>query len=135
MQISKFGQKFTRPSGITQLMKDLGQAFSENHPELCMLGGGNPALIPEAQSLFAQIMQEMIDSGSYAEMLGYYDGPQGNLKFRQLLAEYLSKQNGWSIGPNNIALTNGSQNSFFKGGKTHKKLCFLLVQFACRGDA
>lgn len=113
MNLSKFGKKFTRQSGINQLMQDLGEAASSNHPDLCMLGGGNPAFIPEAQALFGQEMKALIDNNLFERMIGLYDGPQGEQSFRQVLADYLNKQFNWSIGPQNISLTNGSQNSFF----------------------
>ena len=113
MQLSKFGTKFTQQSGINQLMVDLGEAYNSNHPDLCMLGGGNPAFIPEAQALFGKEMERLIDNNLFERMVGIYDGPHGEQNFREVLAEYLNKTFGWSIGPNNISLTNGSQNSFF----------------------
>ena len=113
MQLSKFGSKFYRPTGINQLMADLGDAFVKGHPDLCMLGGGNPAFIPEAQELFAREMQKLVSSKDFAQAIGTYDGPHGNQRFREVLADYLNDQYGWGLSANNIALTNGSQNSFF----------------------
>lgn len=113
MQLSKFGQKFTQKSAINQLMVDLGEAYNSNHPDLCMLGGGNPAFIPEAQALFSQEMSHLLDSEVFNRMVGIYDGPHGEKTFREVLSTYLNGKFGWSIGPQNIALTNGSQNSFF----------------------
>lgn len=94
-------------------MLDLGEAYTSNHPDLCMLGGGNPAFIPEAQALFAKEMERLIDNNLFERMVGIYDGPQGEQSFREVLADYLNKQFNWNIGPQNISLTNGSQNSFF----------------------
>lgn len=113
MKLSKFGTKFTQQSGINQLMVDLGEAYNSNHPDLCMLGGGNPAFIPEAQSLFKQEMERLIENNSFERMIGIYDGPHGEQRFREVLASYLNQTFGWSISPKNISLTNGSQNSFF----------------------
>ena len=113
MKLSKFGPKFTKQSGINQLMIDLGEAYTSNHPELCMLGGGNPAFIPEAQTLFDKEMERLIDNDLFQRMVGIYDGPHGEQRFRDVLAEYLNEQFGWGIDSSNIALTNGSQNSFF----------------------
>lgn len=111
--LSRFGEKFTRQSGVGQLMVDLGEAYQSNHPDLCMLGGGNPAFIPQAQALFAKEMESLIDNKQFERMVGIYDGPQGEQTFREVLSAYLNQQFGWSIGPENISLTNGSQNSFF----------------------
>ena len=113
MQLSKFGEKFTRESAIHQLMHDLGEAFTSGHPNLCMLGGGNPAFIPEAQALFVKEMEALIDSGMFANMVGIYDGPKGEKKFIEVLSDYLNEKFNWGISPHNISLTNGSQNSFF----------------------
>ena len=113
IRLSSFGEKFTRQSGIGQLMVDLGEAFQSNHPDLCMLGGGNPAFIPAAQELFSKEMETLIDNNLFESMVGIYDGPQGEQSFRQVLSKFLNAQFNWSIGPENISLTNGSQNSFF----------------------
>jgi valine--pyruvate aminotransferase len=113
MKLSKFGEKFTRQSGINQLMHDLGEAAHSNHPDLCMLGGGNPASISAAQALFGKEMKALIDNNLFERMVGIYDGPQGEQKFREVLSEYLNQKFDWNIGPQNISLTNGSQNSFF----------------------
>ena len=94
-------------------MVDLGEAYQSNHPDLCMLGGGNPAFIPQAQALFRKEMNTLIDNNLFERMVGIYDGPQGEQSFRQVLSEFLNQQFDWSIGPENISLTNGSQNSFF----------------------
>ena len=113
MQLSKFGTKFSRPSTINELMQDLGDAFHSDHPDLCMLGGGNPAFIPEAQAVFAKEMEALIDGDDFQKMIGIYDGPQGNMRFIKVLCDYLNDKFSWGITPENISLTNGSQNSFF----------------------
>ncbi len=113
MKLSKFGEKFTQTSGINQLMIDLGNAMNSNNPEVCMLGGGNPAMVPEAQALFKKEMEALIENKQFESMIGIYDGPQGATNFRTVLSEYLNQQFDWGITPDNISLTNGSQNSFF----------------------
>ena len=113
MKLSTFGRKFTKKSAINQLMVDLGEAYASNHPDLCMLGGGNPAFIEEAQALFTREMEVLIENGLFQNMVGIYDGPQGEKKFREVLSAFLNEQFAWNITPNNISLTNGSQNSFF----------------------
>lgn len=113
MKLSNFGIKFTRQSGIGQLMKDLGNANAKSQNTICMLGGGNPAGIPQAQTLFKREMELLMESGEFQSMLGLYDGPSGELAFREALSKYLNQEFNWSIEPENISLTNGSQNSFF----------------------
>ena len=56
--LSKFGTKFTRKAGITELMDDLGAAMAGGN--MLMLGGGNPAHIPAVQARFRQRMEEIL---------------------------------------------------------------------------
>ena len=145
MYLSKFGEKFTRGSAITELMHDLGNAFHSKNPDLCMLGGGNPAFLPEAQEVFAKEMEQLIANGLFQEMVGIYDGPEGGKSFIDVLCRYLNKQFDWAITTENISLTNGSQNSFFylfnllagemPNGKTHKILFPLSPEYVGYADA
>lgn len=113
MQYSTFGEKFTRPSGISQLMDELGKANQSDNPDLVMLGGGNPAIVPEAHRVFLQECEQLHLNGNMTNMLALYDGPQGNEAFIQALANMFADEYGWDITTDNILLTNGSQSSFF----------------------
>ena len=113
MKFSKFGQKFTKQSGILRLMDDLGQAMSGNS-DLLMLGGGNPGHIPEVQTYFRKRMEQILgDQNNFEKLIGNYDPPQGDLTFTTALADLLRETYDWDIRPENIALTPGSQSSFF----------------------
>ncbi len=112
MNLSKFGEKFTRKAGITQLMDDLGEAMAKD--EMLMLGGGNPAHIPAVQDRFRKRMMDILaEPKGFESMIGNYDSSRGNAAFIEALADMLRETFGWAIGPENIALTNGSQNAFF----------------------
>lgn len=111
MTFSIFGDKFTRFSGITRLMGDMNDGLRT--PGAVMLGGGNPAKIPEMQVYFQQLFQEMLAQGKLTEALCNYDGPQGKDVLLKALATMLREELGWQIEPQNIALTNGSQSAFF----------------------
>ena len=114
MQFSRFGEKFTGPSGVLTLMDDLGSALAAGTGRVLMLGGGNPARIPEMAARFRQRMLDMLeDEDSFARMVGDYSAPEGHRAFIAALAELLRRTYGWKIGPEHIALTNGSQTSFF----------------------
>lgn len=113
MKLSAFAQRFAADSGINLLMEDLGAAMAGGQ-EVLMLGGGNPAHIAEAQALFRERMQQLLDEpAEFARMVGDYDSPQGNRDFLIALAELLNREYGWGLTPDNIALTNGSQSAFF----------------------
>lgn len=112
MKLSSFGQKFTGESGILQLMDDLGQAASQ--PGVIMLGGGNPAHIPAVQAAFRDAMARILDSEhDFEDLISAYAAPQGDTAFTAALAALLQREYGWPIGPEHIALTNGSQTAFF----------------------
>ena len=113
MEFSRLGQKFTAHSGILQLMADLGEALSSDEPVI-MLGGGNPAKIPQVQQVLRQRMYDiLVDEDRFDSIIGDYAPPAGNLAFRQAVADLLRREFGWPLGPENIALTNGSQTAFF----------------------
>ena len=64
MKFSKFGQKFTQPTGISQLMDDLGDALKSDQP-INMLGGGNPARIDAVNELFLETYQALGNDSSF----------------------------------------------------------------------
>ncbi|MFH1715850.1 MAG: valine--pyruvate transaminase [Planctomycetota bacterium] len=113
MKISKFGRKIAKVSGIGRLMDDLGGALSHRHDTL-MLGGGNPAHIPDVQKCFRESMEALLrDGDAFERAIGNYDPPGGNREFIAAIAELLRSELGWDVEPKNIALTNGSQTAFF----------------------
>jgi len=111
MNFSDFGLRFAGYSGITHLMDDLNEGLLQDG--VVMLGGGNPAAIPEAIAIFEKAIEKLQASGDLVRALANYDGPQGKTVFLETLAEFFKEQFGWSISSRNIALTHGSQSSFF----------------------
>ena len=113
MKFSDFGKRFSVEIGIGELMDDLGDALVSD-PAPLMLGGGNPAHVPEVQALFRSRMEAILSrAGEFERVIGNYDTPQGAKSFVGAIADLLHDEFGWKIGPENIALTNGSQNAFF----------------------
>ncbi len=110
---SKFGERYTRPTGALELMQDLGVAMDGEHSTL-LLGGGNPGSIPDVQAIFKRRLAEIAASDeSFERLVGRYAHPNGERRFRRLLAELLAREYGWSLTADNIALTAGSQAGFF----------------------
>jgi valine--pyruvate aminotransferase len=110
---SILGEQFTRGSGIMELMDDLGKAMSDPDSVQAMLGGGNPASIPQANALWRKRMEEILATpGELEAMLSNYDTPQGKDLFLKSLADYLSRNFGWKISEKNITITTGSQQGF-----------------------
>jgi valine--pyruvate aminotransferase len=113
MKVSEFGKKIATTSGIGQLMDDLGDALGKGQ-DVLMLGGGNPAHIPEVQAYFRESMVKLLENGrEFERAVGDYDPPQGNKEFIRAVATLLRREFGWDIQSKNVALTNGSQSAFF----------------------
>lgn len=114
MKFSKFGSRLSSDSGILQLMNDLGSAVNTAPgEELYMLGGGNPSHIPEVQSILQEELRAVVeDKINFNNLVGNYDGPQGNETFIKSLTEMFRGEYGWDIDESHIAITNGSQSSF-----------------------
>ena len=111
MKFSQFGQKFSQKTGALQLMDDL--AFAANSGQIqAMLGGGNPARIPEVEAVFQQAYSDLGAAG-FSAVVASYSGSQGDAAFLQTLADFFNRQYAWGITPAHIAITNGSQNAFF----------------------
>lgn len=114
-QISKIGQTLSGPSGIVELMDDLGAALAGGgSSEMLMLGGGNPAHVPRMQAVWRERLREIVSDEAFCDqMLANYDGPAGNPQFRKSVAACLRETYGWDVGPENISITNGGQTAFF----------------------
>ena len=145
MDVSKFGKKLAVPSGIGQLMEDLGAAASLEG-DVFMLGGGNPAHIPEVEQCFRRSMTALLEDGRrFEQAIGYYDPPEGNREFIEAVASLLQRRFGWPIGPRHIALTSGSQLAFFilfnlfageyEDGTRRKVLLPLIPEYIGYSDA
>lgn len=110
--LSDFGHRFARGTGAYQLMADLGAAAEL--PNALMLGGGNPALIPDMEAVFRRELVRLADDPNlYRHWGGCYSAPEGDAKFRHAIADMLKKHCGWPLTAANIALTAGSQSAFF----------------------
>lgn len=92
-------------------MEDLAEGLQQEH--MVMLGGGNPALIPEVHEVYRQTVAKLLENGKLLSALENYDGPQGNEEFLDALADYFNHHYQWGITRRNISLTHGSQSAFF----------------------
>jgi valine--pyruvate aminotransferase len=113
LKLSTFGHKFAADSGIVGLMDDLGNALQEN-PAMLMMGGGNPGRLPAMERVFQHRLEAVMqDPQQRHRLFGRYQSPQGDRDFRASVAELLAEQFGWPLGPDNVAISNGSQSAFF----------------------
>jgi len=113
LKLSTFGKRFASDSGIVGLMDDLGNALLEN-PDMIMMGGGNPGRVPTMEAVFRQRLDAALqDPEQRHRLFGRYQAPQGDLDFRQSVADLLAGEFGWKLGAGNIAIANGSQSAFF----------------------
>jgi len=109
---SRFAQRFVRGGGTRLLMDDLGEVLAGD-VAYHNLGGGNPARIPAMQAVFRERLGNALASGAFDLVSGSYDGPQGNRAFLCAVRDLLRREYGWDVGLENIAMTAGSQSSFF----------------------
>ncbi|HCN28853.1 MAG TPA: valine--pyruvate transaminase [Verrucomicrobiales bacterium] len=132
---SQTGRRLAGPSGIQELMDDLGGALAL-HPEMRMLGGGQPAAIQCVQEIWRSRIAEMLaDESTLDRALLNYDPPGGNPLFREAMAAFLRRECGWEVSLDNIAVLPGGQTAFFllfnllagetEGGK--KRVIFPLM--------
>jgi valine--pyruvate aminotransferase len=111
---SNFGQHLGCGSGIEDLMDDLGHAMASGGPDLKMLGGGQPARIPEMNAVWRRRMEELIgEMGGLERALTTYDPPRGNPHFLEAIAELFRDTFGWDLTQENVAVTSGGQTAFY----------------------
>jgi len=113
-EFSEFGERLCMGSGIEELMDDLGNALAHGGPDTRMLGGGQPAHIPEVNALWRRRIEEILATpGGMEKMLSNYDPPRGNPMFLDAIAKLFQESFGWDITAKNVAITSGGQTAFF----------------------
>jgi valine--pyruvate aminotransferase len=109
-EFSQLGNRLGCGSGIEELMDDLGHALASGGPEIRMLGGGQPASIPEMNDVWRRRLEELLEEpGGLDCALTRYDAPRGNPRFLAAIAKLFKDTFGWDLGPENIAITSGGQ--------------------------
>ena len=111
---SAYGERFAQPSGILELVNDLGEAMASGDENLCMLGGGNPSPVPAMEACFREQWRDLADRPDQLDaVLGKYDTSQGSPTFLKALADFLNERYDWGITSENIGICNGSQTAFY----------------------
>lgn len=112
LRFSAVGDLFDADSPTRALMDDLGAV--QRSPEAFLnLGGGNPARVPEVHTHFATRLAQLASERRLDSAFAGYEDPQGPLAFREQVAGFLSRRQGWPVSAENILCTAGSQASFF----------------------
>ncbi|MFT4176948.1 MAG: valine--pyruvate transaminase [Luteolibacter sp.] len=113
-EFSEFGQHLGKGSGIGELMDDLGHALASGGPDLKMLGGGQPAQIPEMNAVWRRRLEELLaEPDGLARAVTAYDPPSGNPRFLEAMATLFWEEFGWEITAENVAVTAGGQTAFY----------------------
>jgi valine--pyruvate aminotransferase len=113
-ELSTFGQRLSQGSGIFELMEDLGHALASGGDDVLMLGGGQPAHIPEVDALWrARLATIMATPGELEHVLGNYEPPAGNTALRRSVADLFRRTFGWPLSEENVGVTSGGQTAFF----------------------
>jgi len=111
--LSSFGERYAGHTGIGELMSDISAPPANPAEPLCMLGGGNPAIIPELSDAWAEATRATLADPGFRRLVGAYDSHIGPDGFRDALAECFSREYGWPITRKNVGLVNGSQLAAF----------------------
>mgnify|MGYP000719452791 CR=1 FL=1 len=141
---SELGERMSRSTGIGELMEDLGHALALD-PDMRMLGGGNPAIVPEFMKVAKGRLEAMLrESETMDALLGKYDPPRGHPGFVEAFAGLLRRTYGWPVGAENVAVTSGSQCATFflvnllagrgRDGKSKKILLPLSPEYLGYAD-
>lgn len=94
-------------------MNDLGEAVSLR-PDMLMLGGGNPAAIPEMQELWRESARLFFaDQTAFDKSLVSYDAPQGDPDFLNAFAKLFRERFNLPIDSQNVAVVSGAQLGAF----------------------
>ncbi len=131
MEFTDFGNKLSSHSGILQLMDDIAKPLPSGVVPK-PLGGGNPARVKEVEEAYRRELEKLLSDGEkFEDVICHYDSPQGRVSFIEAVAEFFHSEYGWPVGPENIAITNGSQSAMFYlfnlfAGKTGEKTKTLL---------
>jgi len=143
-RLSSFGERFSGHTGILDLMKDLSEAPADSDSPFCMLGGGNPAVIPELTLAWRDAVRNLVEGESFSRLFGAYDSSIGPEGFRRALAECFASEYGWPITERNVGVVNGSQiaafyliNMFsgtFPDGKPRKILLPVVPEYVGYAD-
>jgi valine--pyruvate aminotransferase len=112
-KLSSFGSRFSGRTGILELMDDLSAPPADPSAPFCALGGGNPAIIPELASAWADAVRGLVEGPGFDRLVGAYESPLGPWGFRGALAELFAGRYGWPVTERNIGVVNGSQIAAF----------------------
>ncbi|MEN9726007.1 MAG: Aspartate aminotransferase [Pseudomonadota bacterium] len=111
-RLSRVGDRFNSHSGTRALMDDLG-AVQRDPGAYLNLGGGNPARVPAMHAWFSERLATLARSAALDDAFAAYEDPQGPLFFREAVAGFLARHQGWPVDASHVLCTAGSQASFF----------------------
>jgi valine--pyruvate aminotransferase len=112
-RLSSFGERYSGRTGILELMDDLSAPPVDPSAPFSMLGGGNPAIIPELSAAWAEALRRIVADPGFPRLVGAYDSPLGPSSFREALAERFAEDYGWPVDARNVGVVNGSQLAAF----------------------
>jgi valine--pyruvate aminotransferase len=112
-RLSSFGERFSGPTGISELMTDLSSPPADPSAPFCMLGGGNPAIVPEIDTAWRESLRGIVEGPGFSRLAGAYGSQIGNAGFREAVAELFSTRYGWKLDARNVGIVNGSQLAAF----------------------
>jgi valine--pyruvate aminotransferase len=120
MELSTWGTKMARLSGIRSIMEDIAVASADGPGGTWLnLSPGNPARIPEVVQTWQRLERDALDSG-FADTSCQYGPSRGMDSLVDAIVRYFNAKYGWGIGPRNVVVAPGSQ-----------MLCFMATTIFC----
>jgi valine--pyruvate aminotransferase len=103
-----------RLTGVRAIMKDIVETLrSPAAAKFCNLSAGNPLILPEIESLWAELTREILASKEYGAIICRYGASQGYEPLLEAIAQDFSKRYQIELSPSNILVTPGSQSLYF----------------------
>lgn len=116
MGLSFCGTKMTQMSGLRSIMEDVAVAQAGGAGERWLnLGIGNPALIPEAVTIWRRLAEEAL-ADSFETASCQYGPSRGTARLVDAIAAYFNETYGWNLTARNVVVGPGSQMLCFMAG-------------------
>ena len=136
-EYSDFGEKLSAHSGIYDLMEDTWAGVERRRHDHDGRRQSRAYSRRRAGVAAGELEEILATPGAMESMLGDYDTPRGRPDFLEILAAFFRERQSWPVGPENIAVTTGSQTANFllfnllagpaNGGTERRRILFPLV--------
>ena len=113
-QLSATGVRMNKLTGVRAIMKDIIETLqTAGAKKFINLSPGNPLILPEVESLWRELTQELLASQEYGQVVCRYGASQGYEPLIEAVVSDFNKRYGLSLTKKNVLITPGSQALYF----------------------